>query len=157
MLEFFFVIFFLLTFLLPISYFHPFFLSPSYSSHTSDPGSQRRFSSPLPTTVRAFVFIARRLAPFLPSSTRFDFFVSRDVATMLNYHQPLTRATVGVCSTYFFLRLCAWGALHPIKNTCFETMKKIGFEKKVNENPNGHAHGIRRHATKQIEGRNDAG
>ena len=36
----------------------------------SDPGSlMSRFFSPLPTTIRAFIFIARTLQPFLPSST----------------------------------------------------------------------------------------
>ena len=39
-------------------------------SHNSDPGSQSRLFSPLPTTVRALhFFIARRFKLFLPSST----------------------------------------------------------------------------------------
>ena len=60
---------------------HFFFLHPVYfprttlalpPSSTSDPGSQSGPSSPLPTTVRAFVFIARRIQLFLPSSTRVE-------------------------------------------------------------------------------------
>ena len=38
----------------------------------SDSGSLRRLFSPLPTTVRAFIFIARRVQHFLPSSTRVE-------------------------------------------------------------------------------------
>ena len=38
----------------------------------SDPGSLSRLVSPLPTTMRAFVFIASTLQPFLPSSTRVE-------------------------------------------------------------------------------------
>ena len=36
----------------------------------SDLGQIRRLFSPVPTTVRAFISIARRLQPFLPSSAR---------------------------------------------------------------------------------------
>ena len=38
--------------------------------HNSDPGSLSRLLPYLPTTVRAFFFIVRKLEPFLPSSTR---------------------------------------------------------------------------------------
>ena len=48
-------------------------LSLSLHSRNSDPGSQSRLFSPLPTTVRAFIFIARRVQHFLPSSTRVEF------------------------------------------------------------------------------------
>ena len=51
-------------------YASPFFLSPSYGSRNSDPGSQSKPFSPLPTTVLACVFIARRVQHFLTSSTR---------------------------------------------------------------------------------------
>ena len=50
-----------------------FFLVPSLSSHalfSPYPGSLSRLSFPLSTTARAFVFIARRLQSFFPSSTR---------------------------------------------------------------------------------------
>ena len=49
----------------PLSYF-------SLPTRSSDPRSQSTLSSPLPTTVRAFPFIARILQPFLPSSTRVE-------------------------------------------------------------------------------------
>ena len=48
-------------------------LSLSLHSRNSDPGSQSRLFSPLPTTVLAFIFIARRVQHFLPSSTRVEF------------------------------------------------------------------------------------
>ena len=41
-------------------------------TRNSDPGSHSRLFSPLPATVRAFFFIARRFQPFLPSSTRIE-------------------------------------------------------------------------------------
>ena len=45
----------------------------SYSSRrNSDPGSLNRLFSLLPTMVRAFVFIARRLQPFIPLSTSIE-------------------------------------------------------------------------------------
>ena len=63
------------------SFFLPFFffLNPIYylritlalpPSSRSDPGSHIGPSFPLPTTVRAFIFIARNIQHFLPSSTR---------------------------------------------------------------------------------------
>ena len=39
-------------------------------SSNSDPGSHSEPFSPLPTSVRAFIFIARRIQHFLPASTR---------------------------------------------------------------------------------------
>ena len=42
---------------------------------TSDPGSHNGFSSFLPTTVRAFIFFARRIQHFLPSSTRVELYL----------------------------------------------------------------------------------
>ena len=54
------------------------FLSPARSPDVnSDPGSLSRLFSPLPTTVRAFMFIARRLQLSLPSSTRIGFPMAR--------------------------------------------------------------------------------
>ena len=51
-------------------------LSPSLPpSSNSDPGSQSGRSSPLPTTVRAFLFIARNIQHFLPSSTRVEWYL----------------------------------------------------------------------------------
>ena len=41
-------------------------------SSNSDPGSHRGPFSPLPTTVRAFIFIAGRFQHFIPSSTRVE-------------------------------------------------------------------------------------
>ena len=41
-----------------------------HGSGNSDPGSHGGPSSSLPTTVRAFIFTARRIQHFLPSSTR---------------------------------------------------------------------------------------
>ena len=41
-------------------------------TRNSDLGSHSRLFYPLPATVRAFVFIARRFQPFLPSSTRIE-------------------------------------------------------------------------------------
>ena len=46
-------------------------------SSNSDPGSHSGPSSPLPTTVHAFIFIARRSQHFLPSSTRVEFLCIR--------------------------------------------------------------------------------
>ena len=43
--------------------------------HDSVPGSHSRPCSPLPTTVRAYVFIARRVQHFLPSSIRIELFL----------------------------------------------------------------------------------
>ena len=44
-------------------------------SSNSDPGSHSGPSFPLPTTVRAFIFIARRIQHFLPSSTRVELYL----------------------------------------------------------------------------------
>ena len=41
-------------------------------SSSSDPGSHSGPSSPLPTTVRAFIFIATKIQHFLPSPTRVE-------------------------------------------------------------------------------------
>ena len=41
-------------------------------TRNSDPGSHSRLFYPLPATVRAFIFIASRFQPFLPSSTRIE-------------------------------------------------------------------------------------
>ena len=64
---------FFCSFHLLCSHFLPLF---SLLGHNSDPGPLSRLFSPLPTTVRAFVFIARSLQSFLPSSTRIDFSAS---------------------------------------------------------------------------------
>ena len=57
--------------LFPHYLFSPFFcFSPPYSSSgNSDPGSHSRLPSLLPTRARAFLFVARILQLFLPSST----------------------------------------------------------------------------------------
>ena len=61
-----------------------FFLHPIYYPRTnlalppssnSDPGSHSRPSSSLPTSARAFIFIARRSQHFLPSSTRVELYL----------------------------------------------------------------------------------
>ena len=65
------VLFFFCLFSIPFIIFA--LLSLSLHSRNSDPGSQSRLFSPLPTTVRAFIFIARRVQHFLPSSTRVEF------------------------------------------------------------------------------------
>ena len=41
----------------------------------SDPGSHSGRSSSLPTSARAFIFIARRIQHFLPSSTRVELYL----------------------------------------------------------------------------------
>ena len=63
----------------------------SLSRYNSNPGSLKRLFSPLPTTVRAFVFIARLLQPFFPSSTRIDCGLLSRAPTIL------TNATVLSC------------------------------------------------------------
>ena len=62
----------LLLLLLFPSYFlsSPFFSLPP--SRNSDPGPHSRLVSPLPATVRALHFIARRFQLVLPSSTRVE-------------------------------------------------------------------------------------
>ena len=50
-------------------------LSPSLPSSNSDPGSHSGPSFPLPTTVRAFIFIARIVKHFVPSSTRVEWYL----------------------------------------------------------------------------------
>ena len=70
---------FVSTLILPLFVFvfgNPFYYLPTFSSFSfsfprrnSGPGSLSRLSSPLPATVRALIFIARRLQPFLPLST----------------------------------------------------------------------------------------
>ena len=66
-----FCLFFVLLFLLiPFVIFaHLLSLLPT---RNSDPGSHSRLFYSLPATVRAFIFIARRFQPFLPSSTRIE-------------------------------------------------------------------------------------
>ena len=51
-------------------------------SSKSDPGSHSGPSSPLPTTVRAFVFIAKRLQHFLPPSTRVELYLPTLLCTL---------------------------------------------------------------------------
>ena len=55
-------------------YLHTFYFSfsPSLSRRISDPESPSKPFSPLPTTARAFSFIARKIQHFLPSSTRVE-------------------------------------------------------------------------------------
>ena len=60
-----------------------FFLHPIYCPRTtlvlppsySDPGSHSGPSSPLPTSARVFIFIARKSQHFLPSSTRVEMYI----------------------------------------------------------------------------------
>ena len=61
-------------FLIPIFCLRTFLFSFSLRrcSSNSDPGSLGGLFSPLPTTVRAFIFIVRILQPFRPSSTRIE-------------------------------------------------------------------------------------
>ena len=47
-------------------------LAPAPSLRNSDPGSHSRHTSPLPTTVRAYISIATRVQYCLPSSTRVE-------------------------------------------------------------------------------------
>ena len=49
-------------------------------SSNSDAGSPSGPSSPLPTTVRAFIFIASRIQHFLPSSTRVELYLPTHAA-----------------------------------------------------------------------------
>ena len=59
-------------------FFIPFIILASLAlppSSSSDPGSHSGPSSPLPTTVRAFLFVARRIQRFLPSSTRVELYL----------------------------------------------------------------------------------
>ena len=62
-----------------------FFLHPIYHPRTilalppssnSDPGSRIGPSSSLPTSARAFIFTARRIEHFLPSSTRVELYLA---------------------------------------------------------------------------------
>ena len=54
----------------PVRYLRTFHISSfSVPRRNSDPGLQSRRFSPLPTTVRAFLFIARRVQRSLPSPT----------------------------------------------------------------------------------------
>ena len=59
--------------------FHPIYYPHTtlalHPSSNSDPGSHSGPSSPLPTTVHAFIFIGRRIQHFLPSSTRVEFYL----------------------------------------------------------------------------------
>ena len=60
-------------FIIPsISYVRTFSFSFSLPRRNSYPGSLRRLSSPLPTKVRAFILVARRLQAFFHSSTRIE-------------------------------------------------------------------------------------
>ena len=53
---------------------HPIYIIFALSpTRNSDPGSPSMLFSPLPTTLRGFIFIATRLQPLLPSSTRIEF------------------------------------------------------------------------------------
>ena len=61
-------------FLYPIIY-HPRTTLALLTSKNSNPGSHSGPSSSLPTSVRAFIFIARRSQHFLPSSTRVELYV----------------------------------------------------------------------------------
>ena len=54
------------------SIYHPRTTLALPPSSNSDPESHRGPSSLLPTKVRAFIFIARRIQHFLPSSTRVE-------------------------------------------------------------------------------------
>ena len=76
-------------------------LSLSLHSRNSDPGSQSRLFSPLPTTVRAFIFIARRVQHFLPSSTRVEFCLPTLLSALgnnwcLSRKKPCVLAPTGV-------------------------------------------------------------
>ena len=76
-------------------------LSLSLHSRNSDPGSQSRLFSPLPTTVRAFIFIARRVQHFLPSSTRVEFCLPTLLSALgnnwcLSRKKPCVLAPAGV-------------------------------------------------------------
>ena len=68
------------TFLCNIFFLHPIYhprtilaLPPSSNS---DPGSHSGPSSSLPTSARAYIFTARRIEHFLPSSTRVEFYLA---------------------------------------------------------------------------------
>ena len=54
-------------------------------SSNSDPGSDSGPSSPLPTTVRAFILIARRIPCFLPSSTRLELYLHTLLGALSSY------------------------------------------------------------------------
>ena len=56
----------------PIKYLHTIYFACSLPSCNPDPGLLSRLFSPLPTAARAFIFIAKRRQPLLPSSTRIE-------------------------------------------------------------------------------------
>ena len=88
--------FFLLT--ASVTVFSLFFFSFSLSRPNSDPGSPSRLLSSLPTTVRAFVIIARRLQLFLPSSTRIE--LQRAARMRFNADQSQTLPVSGTIPRY---------------------------------------------------------
>ena len=63
------------SFFLPRSIYYPRTTLALSPSSNSDPGSHSGPSSPLPTTVRAFIYVARRIRHFLSSSTRVELYL----------------------------------------------------------------------------------
>ena len=92
-----------------ISYLRPFYypgpilaLPPSSKS---DPGSHSGPSSPLPTTIRVFIFIiciARIIQSFLPSSTRVELYKRRSYRGASMQHAQ--RCKLCACVSYGYLR-----------------------------------------------------
>ena len=66
----------------PIYYLCIFSFSFSLPRRNSDPGSLSRLFSPLPTMLRAFILIAIRHQPFLPSLTNIELIAPTD--TVIN-------------------------------------------------------------------------
>ena len=65
-----------------------------FSSSNSDPGSHSRPSSPLPTTVRAFIFIARRSQHILSSSAGVELCLPTLLGALSSFHAALTQPPV---------------------------------------------------------------
>ena len=65
----------------------------SLPRRNSDPRSLSRLFYPLPTTVRAFIFIARRFQKFILSSARIEFVFTRNSPNGSHYFTTYSRHT----------------------------------------------------------------